>query len=124
MATAVDSCGWLAYFKGEERAGLYAPALEGNATLVVPTICVYEVYRRLSLYENHNVVMKYVEKMLVHSLVPLTEVLAIEAAQLAASHSLHMSDALILATAYSRRAELWTHDAHFKGLPGVRYLGE
>ena len=33
-----------------------------------------------------------------------------------------MADASILATAYSEEAELWTQDADFEGLPGVRYF--
>ena len=40
----------------------------------------------------------------------------------AAVNGLPMADSLIYATAQRHAAELWTQDAHFDGLPGVKYF--
>jgi len=56
------------------------------------------------------------------TVIDLSAELALSAAQLSLEHSLPMADATILATTYSQQAELWTQDADFEGLPGVRYF--
>jgi len=40
----VDSCGWLEYFADGPNAGFFAPPLEDADKLIVPTICVLEVF--------------------------------------------------------------------------------
>lgn len=40
----------------------------------------------------------------------------------AASNGLPLADSLIYATAQLHHAELWTQDAHFEGLAGVKYF--
>jgi predicted nucleic acid-binding protein len=42
----------------------------------------------------------------------------------AAVNGLPMADSLIYATARRHGATLWTQDAHFDGLPGVRYFAK
>ena len=53
--------------------------------------------------------------------VPLDDALAIEAAELSATHGLPLADSIIYASAILHSATLWTHDAHFKGLEHVQY---
>jgi hypothetical protein len=43
----VDSCGWLEYFADSSFADFYAPAIENTALLIVPTICLLEVFKRV-----------------------------------------------------------------------------
>ena len=43
----VDSSGWLEYFIDSPRAGLFASAIEDTASLIVPVICIYEVYKKV-----------------------------------------------------------------------------
>ena len=47
---------------------------------------------------------------------------AIEAARLSFQLKLAMADSIILATARTHKAILWTQDAHFKDIEGVRYI--
>ena len=47
---------------------------------------------------------------------------AIEAARLSYQLKLSMTDSIILATARAYNAVLWTQDAHFKDIEGVRYI--
>ena len=44
------------------------------------------------------------------------------AARLSVEHRLPMADSIILATALAHRATLWTQDADFENVNGVRYL--
>ena len=48
----------------------------------------------------------------------------IELALAAAVNGLPMADSLIYATALRHGAMLWTQDAHFDGLVGVRYFSK
>ena len=43
----VDSSGWLEYFAGGTNAGVFAPALQATHTLIVPTLSIYEVFKRV-----------------------------------------------------------------------------
>jgi hypothetical protein len=43
----VDSSGWLEYFADGQNADFFAPAVENLPELVVPSISVYEVFKRV-----------------------------------------------------------------------------
>jgi hypothetical protein len=43
----VDSSGWLEYFADGPNASFFAPALEKLDELIVPTISIYEVFKRI-----------------------------------------------------------------------------
>ncbi len=43
----VDSSGWLEYFSAGPNANFFAPIIEDTAHLIVPVICVYEVFKRI-----------------------------------------------------------------------------
>ena len=40
-----DSSAWLAYFANESSADFFAKAIEDEDQLVVPSVCVYEVFK-------------------------------------------------------------------------------
>lgn len=44
----VDACSWLEYFAGGEQAEFFAPALGDTERLVVPTIGLLEVFKRVA----------------------------------------------------------------------------
>ena len=44
---AVDSSGWIEYFTQEENAQFFIAPIGDSERLVVPTICIYEVFKRL-----------------------------------------------------------------------------
>ena len=48
--------------------------------------------------------------------------LATVAGKLGPAHKLPLAESIIYATARRYNAELWTHDAHFRGLSGVRFV--
>jgi hypothetical protein len=43
----VDSSGWLEYFADAPNANKFAPAIQNPADLIVPTLSLYEVFKRV-----------------------------------------------------------------------------
>ena len=118
----VDSSGWLEYLADSERADLFEEPILHTRRLLVPTICLYEVFRITCRQRSEAEARQAVATMQQGRVVALSPELALHAAQLSLQHSLPMADASILATAWSEEAELWTQDADFEGLPNVRYF--
>jgi predicted nucleic acid-binding protein len=52
----------------------------------------------------------------------VTAPISMSAAQLSAESGMPMADSLILATARAHGAILWTQDADFEGIDGVRFV--
>jgi len=118
----VDTSGWLEYFTDGPNADLFAPAIEDTAHLVVPVICVYEVFKKVMQTQGQAIAEFRISDLLKGSVVELTASLAMEAALLSDGLKLPMADSLIMATAHAYQATLWTQDEHFAGLAGVKYV--
>lgn len=114
----LDSSCWLEFFADTARADLFAEALEHPEHLVVPVLTVYEVTKKLSREAGDEVASAALSLMQRGRVVPVDLPLALEAAV----NGLPLADSLIYATARRHGAELWTQDAHFAGLNGVRYF--
>lgn len=120
----VDSSGWLEYFGNGRNADFFAPIVQDLASLVVPTVSLYEVFKRILLERTESEALQAVAVMHQGKVVDLTETVALTAAKLSLQHKLPMADALILATAKSFNATLWTQDSDFEGLPNVQYIAK
>ena len=118
----VDTSGWIAHFRDEAKAPRFAAALARPGELLVPTICLYEVYKKLRPALGRRLTLEAVVSMRQGQVVDLDADLSLRAARISLTHKLPMADSVIYATARLNRAELWTMDGHFKGLPGVRFL--
>lgn len=117
----VDSSGWLEYFAAGPNAGFFAGAIEDADALVVPSICIYEVFKRILQQRDEADGLVAVALMRQGKVVELTQALALAAAKLSLQHRLPMADSVILATARAHDARLWTQDADFEGLEGVEF---
>jgi predicted nucleic acid-binding protein len=117
----VDTSGWLEFLFDGSNAGTFAPAIEDTARLLVPVICLYEVFKKVSAVADEARALQAVAQMKQGHVVEVSEEIALRAALISLKHRLPMADSLILSTAWARQAELWTQDEHFAGLPGVRY---
>jgi predicted nucleic acid-binding protein len=118
----VDSSGWLEFFADAPQAEVFATAIREPALLRVPATTIYEVYR-VSLRERNAAVARvHVAAMLRSQVIPIDSALAVDAAELAHELGLSMADATILASARRHGAELWTTDADFSNIPGVRLV--
>ena len=117
----VDSSGWLAYFADEGNARHFLAPLQDTASLVVPTITIYEVFKVVLRESNENKALQAAAAMQKGTVVDVTVRLAITASKLSLEYNLPMADSIILATAKAYNAVLWTQDANFKNMPGVKY---
>jgi predicted nucleic acid-binding protein len=118
----VDSSGWLEYFADGPNADFFAKAIEKTAELVVPTVSLYEVFKRVLQQRGEGNALQTVAVMRQGRLIELSESLALAAARLSAESGLPMADSIILASANACGAVLWTQDADFKNVSGVRYM--
>lgn len=118
----VDSSGWLEYFSSGRNAGFFADAIQDPAQLVVPTLSLAEVFKRVLAQRGESAALQVVAVMEQGHVVPLDARLALEAARLGLKERLPLADSIILATARAFEATLWTQDADFKGLEDVRYV--
>jgi predicted nucleic acid-binding protein len=118
----IDSSGWLEYFADGGNADFFASAIEDTNNLLVPVICIYEVFKRILQQNGTNEAQQHIGDMKLGKIIELDESLALSAAILSADLKLPMADSLILATARANNATLWTQDEHFKDLDGVKYI--
>ena len=118
----VDSSGWLEYFAGGPNADFFAGAVEAIDELVVPTVSLYEVFKRVLQQRGESDALQAIALMQQGSVIELTSPIALDAARTSAELGLPMADSIILATARACRATLWTQDSDFEGIEGVRYV--
>ena len=117
----VDSSAWLEYFSDGPNAAFFAPAIEKTSDLIVPTIVVFEVYKRILQQRDRHAALQAVATLRSGRIVDLTFTLAIAAAAISHSKKLPMADSIILATAHADNAAIWTQDADFEGITGVKF---
>ena len=118
----VDSSGWLEYFGAGPNAAFFAPALEAIDELLVPSVSVYEVFKRVLQQRGEGPALQAVALMQQGAVVDLGLSSALAAARLSVEAGLPMADAIILSAARSVDATFWTQDAHFEGMAGVQYV--
>ena len=116
----VDSSGWLAFFAGEPNRKHFLAPLKDTASLVVPVITIFEVFKVVLRETNENQALQAVAAMQKGEVVDLTSMLAISASKLSLEHDLPMADSIILATAREHDAVIWTQDLDFKDIDGVK----
>jgi predicted nucleic acid-binding protein len=117
----VDSSAWLEYFTDGPNAGFFAPAIERSRDLLVPTIVVFEVYKRVLQQRNERAALEAVSVLQHGQLIELTASLAIAAARISQREKLPMADSIILATGRAQNATIWTQDSDFEGMERVKY---
>jgi len=114
----LDSSCWLEVFDGGPRAALYQKAAARPSELWVPVVTLYEVHKYLRRTKGIDAALTAIAYMQQGDIIELTAALCLEAT----ANGLPFADSLIYAAAQSHDATLWTQDAHFDGLPGVKYF--
>lgn len=117
----IDSSGWLEYFISGENASFFAPVIQDVANVIVPTVSIFEVFKRTLIEKGRTDALEAVAIMYDGKVVDLDREIALIAADLSFELKLPMADSIILATARSHDAILWTQDEHFKDIEGVKY---
>lgn len=120
----VDSSGWVEYMGSGPKADGFARYLEFPEHLLLPSIVVFEVYKKVSLEHSKNLADNFLSQAFAFGtrLIPLDLELSILASRTSLETRLPMADAIIYATAHHHKAQLVTSDAHFANLPGVVLL--
>lgn len=117
----LDSSAWLEYFADGPNADEFADVAADPASLLVPSVTLFEVFKRIRVQRDSDAALRAVAQMKRGEVVALDTDLAIMAAELSAELGLPLADSVILATARSAGATLWTQDADFRDLDGVEY---
>lgn len=118
----VDSSGWLEYLAGGQNAEIFAPVIQATDSLVVPTVCMYEVFKRVFALRGEEAALRAIGIMSLGIVADLTREIAVNAARISSELKIAMADSLILATARVHDATLWTQDADFEGEDGVKFV--
>jgi predicted nucleic acid-binding protein len=117
----VDSSGWLEYLADADNADFFAGTIEKPEFLIVPTLSILEVFRWVLRERNESEALQAAALMQQGLVADLDVAISLRAAGIGLRYSLPLADSVILATAQAYEATLWTQDADFEGLPGVRY---
>lgn len=118
----VDSSGWLEYFADGPNANFFAPAIENVRELIIPSISLYEVFKRILQQRSEDEALQAVAIMQQGQVVDLDVTLALSAAKTSTELKIPMADSIILVTARAYDATVWTQDEDFKGIDGVQYI--
>ena len=117
----VDSSAWLEYFANGANASFFAPAIERTEELLVPSLVLYEVFKRVLQQRDEGHALQAVAVMQQGTVVDRDARLALVAARISRERKLPMADSVILATARTFGATVWTQDEDFKGLSAVQF---
>jgi len=118
----IDSSGWFEYFIDSPYARHFIPVIENTEELIVSPLNYFEIYKRIRGVFGDDEANRAVGFLKNGRVIDINSSIAMHAAILSKIHHLHMADSILLATAQSEEAVLWTMDAYFKDIPGVQYI--
>jgi toxin FitB len=118
----IDSSAWLEYFAAGSQANQVAAAIENVGKLLVPTIVLVEVTRRVMQQRDEDAALQVAAVLHQGQVVPLDGGIALSAAHFGVAHKLPLADSIIYATAKQFGATIWTFDDDFADLPGVKFF--
>jgi predicted nucleic acid-binding protein len=122
LMQVIDTSIWIEIYLGSQVGAKHLPLLSNPEDIIVPTMIQYEIYKWLARERSTDDANRAVTFTNDCNVEVLTTGVAVLAAELSGAHKLHMSDAMIYATAQINDAQLISCDVRFKGLPGVAYF--
>ena len=120
----VDSSAWLEYFADGPNAAHFARAIETTRSLIVPTLALCEVFKRIAQQRGDDEALRAVAVMEQGKVVDLDRATAIAAARLSLDHGIAMTNGIMVATAQRHGAILWTQDPEFERMAGTRFFAK
>lgn len=117
----VDSSGWLEYFADAPNADFFAPTIENVSELIIPSVSIYEVFKRVLQQRGEDDALQVVALMSQGNIVDLNLAIALDAAKISIELKLPMADSIILATTRAYNATSWTQDADLN-IEGVKFI--
>ena len=95
----VDSCGWLEHFLDGNNSAFFTPVLKDTSQLILPSVSVYEVCRRVLMLYGAQQADMVRRAMMSVTVVQLDATGMYQAALASKKYQLHMADAIIWQTA-------------------------
>jgi toxin FitB len=117
----VDSSGWLEYLTDDKNAKYFAPVIENTEELIVSTVNIYEIYKKVLAEKDESTAIQVAGLMQQATVIDVTPSIAVQAAKMSHKFKIPMADSVIYATARMNDSILWTQDADFKDLEGVKF---
>ena len=117
----VDTSGWIEYFFDGMNASYFAEPIEQTQILLVPVVCLYEVFKKINIVADEAKALQAIAQMKQGRIITISEEIAMRAALLSIKYKLPMADSLIYATGQAEGALVWTQDIDFQNLPNVNY---
>jgi toxin FitB len=118
----VDTSAWLEFFTGGKNAAHYQNVITDTDNLIVPTIVMYEVFKKMCMERSEGEALEYIGHMTLGRVCDLDLETSLLAAKISKERRLAMADSIIYATAQKNGAIIWTQDVDFKNLPEVKYF--
>jgi len=118
----IDSSCWLEYLMNTKIGAAVASVIESPDELIVPTITLYEVYKKLLAEKGEEYALNVVSYMQTGTVIELNAGLSLSAAQISRKYKLPMADSIIYATSLHYSADIFSCDKHFQDIPGIRYF--
>jgi predicted nucleic acid-binding protein len=122
LTRVVDTSAWIEWLVGGHAKRALSKEFPEKKHWIVPTIVQLELAKWITreLGEDQaDRVIAFTQKCVV---APLDTRIALLAADFHRSHKLATADAIVYATVLEFGADLLTCDAHFEGLPSVRFV--
>lgn len=120
----VDTSGWLEYLADTKNAKNFAEAIEKTDELIVSSINIYEIYKKILKEKDENTAIQIIGLMKQSKVVDVTSSIAVQAAKLSYEKNIPLADSMIYITAKENDAMVWTQDVDLKNLVGVKYFSK
>lgn len=109
----------------DRRAALqFEPYFSRIESVIVPTSVQFELYKWTARKRSVQAALEVAAVTEQGKVVPLSTAIALSAADFSAEYSLSFADSVIYATARFHNALLISSDAHFEGLPDVKFFSK
>jgi len=118
----VDSCGWFEYLSDGKNAKFFENPLLDTDKLLVPTILLYEVTKKVLKESGEDKALQVISLMYQGKVIELDCFLAVKAAKVSLDYKIPFADSVILATSLHHKAVIWTQDEHFEKIKGIKYI--
>lgn len=120
----VDSSGWLEYFADGPNADFFAKPIAAAADLLMPTLSIYEVLKRVLQQRGEGDALQAAALMQQGIIIELSTSLALSAARVSLGKKIPLADSVMLTTARAYGATLWSQDSDFRNVAGVKYVAK
>jgi predicted nucleic acid-binding protein len=120
----IDTSAWIEWLAASPTGERIGDSIPQRHEWLVPTIVQLELVKWLWREAGEDKADQVIAFTQLCVVATLDTPIALSAADISIRHRLATADAVIYATALAYGAELITCDAHFEGLPGVKYIAK